>query len=116
MPCPLPQRVVDTAEKLVGKENVCTALSLVGYDDQVEAAMQYVFGGSFVCKDSKTAEKVTFNQAIKKRSVTLLGDVFDPRGTLTGGSSPSSGSVLQQLQVMADAETELAEGQASTPS
>ena len=38
---------VRLAQKLVGKENACTALSLVGYDDELESAMAYVFGRSF---------------------------------------------------------------------
>jgi structural maintenance of chromosome 2 len=32
-----------------------------------------------------TAKKVTFDDRIMKKSVTLEGDSFDPAGTLTGG-------------------------------
>jgi len=90
--------VVQQAEMLVGKENVCTALSLVGYEKDIEAAIQYVFGGSFVCTNSKSAEQVTFHPRIRTKTVTHQGDVFDPAGTLTGGSRPSSGSLLIQIQ------------------
>lgn len=69
----------------VGKENVHTALSLVTYERDLQAAMEYVFGSSFVCKDLETAKRVTFDERIMKRSVTLDGDSFDPAGTLTGG-------------------------------
>lgn len=62
-----------------------TALSLVGYEEELKAAMEYVFGSSFVCKNMDLAKKVTFNENIMKRSVTLEGDSFDPAGTLTGG-------------------------------
>ena len=47
--------------------------------------MEFVFGSSFVCKDMNTAKKVTFDERVQKRSVTLGGDSFDPAGTLTGG-------------------------------
>ena len=47
--------------------------------------MEFVFGSSFVCKDMTTAKKVTFDERVQKRSVTLGGDSFDPAGTLTGG-------------------------------
>mmetsp|Transcript_15898 Transcript_15898/g.31167 ORF Transcript_15898/g.31167 Transcript_15898/m.31167 type:complete len:1174 (+) Transcript_15898:40-3561(+) len=102
---------VARAKSLVGEENVQSALTLVGYSNEIQAAMEYVFGGTFVCKDSETAEKVTFDAAIKTRSVTLQGDVFDPKGTLTGGSAPRGGSVLLQLQQLTSLEEQLAEGE-----
>jgi len=70
----------------VGKENVQTALSLVGYQSELQPAMEYVFGNSFVCKDMDSAKRVTFDERINKKSVTLDGDSFDPAGTLTGGN------------------------------
>lgn len=103
----LTPEVVARAEALVGKENVCTALSLVGCENGVEAAMEYVFGSHFICKDNKTAEKVTYNKDIRKKSVTLQGDLFDPAGTLTGGSVPTGGSVLLRLQQLNDMEEHL---------
>ena len=69
----------------VGRGNVHTALSLIGYEGHLQNAMEFVFGSSFVCKDMTTAKKVTFNERVQKRSVTLGGDSFDPAGTLTGG-------------------------------
>jgi chromosome segregation ATPase len=48
--------------------------------------MQWVFGQIFICKDMETAKKVTFHERILKKSVTLDGDVFDPSGTLSGGT------------------------------
>jgi len=74
----------------VGKENVQTALSLVGYKSELQPAMEYVFGNSFVCKDMDAAKRVTFDERINKKSVTLDGDSFDPAGTLTGGNTSVS--------------------------
>ena len=62
-----------------------TALSLVGYKADLQPAMEYVFGNSFICKDMNSAKQVTFDERINKKSVTLDGDSFDPAGTLTGG-------------------------------
>ena len=48
--------------------------------------------GRMVVKDSKTGEtvevtrKVTFNPAIRARTVTVEGDVFEPSGIVEGGS------------------------------
>ena len=88
---------VGAAQKLApGKVDL--ALSLVGYDNEVAAAMEYVFGSTLVCEDAETAKKVTFDPAVRMKSVTLEGDVYDPSGTLSGGSSPSSSGMLVTLQ------------------
>ncbi|KJE88760.1 hypothetical protein CAOG_00350 [Capsaspora owczarzaki ATCC 30864] len=94
----LPQDKVKLAEREVGKENVSLALSLVGYDEELEAAMTYVFGSTLVCKTLEMARRITFNNNIRARTVTLDGDVCEASGTLTGGSTtPASSSVLNQL-------------------
>jgi structural maintenance of chromosome 2 len=60
--------------------------------------MEYVFGSTFICADAETAKLVTFDPAVKTRCVTVEGDVYDPSGTLSGGSSPSSTGILIQMQ------------------
>jgi structural maintenance of chromosome 2 len=88
---------VGAASKLApGKVDL--ALSLIGYDDEVSAAMDYVFGSTLVCEDAETAKRVTFDPAVRMKSVTLEGDVYDPSGTLSGGSSPNTSGVLVTLQ------------------
>lgn len=95
---PIDGRTCETAKKLVGKENCHTAISLVSFDDeQLLPAMNYVFGGSFVCRNLEEARKVTFHQNIKRKTVTLDGDVVDPQGTLTGGSRATGASLLVKL-------------------
>ncbi|KAJ8305459.1 hypothetical protein KUTeg_016004 [Tegillarca granosa] len=71
------------------------------------AAMEYVFGSAFVCKDMDTAKKVTFHEGIMKKSVTLSGDSFDPAGTLTGGARASVSSILEKLQELKEVHDEL---------
>ena len=98
---------IGAAQKLApGKVDL--ALSLVGYDDEVAAAMEYVFGSTLVCEDAETAKRVTFDPAIRMKSVTLEGDVYDPSGTLSGGSSPNSSGVLVTLQKLNVLNKELA--------
>ncbi|XP_040953106.1 structural maintenance of chromosomes protein 2-1 isoform X3 [Gossypium hirsutum] len=50
-------RVHQAAMKLVGKENAKLALSLVGYDEELESAMEYVFGATFVYKTTDAAKE-----------------------------------------------------------
>ena len=97
---------IGAAQKLA-PEKVDLALSLVGYEDEVSAAMEYVFGTTLVCEDAETAKKVTFDPAVRMKSVTLEGDVYDPSGTLSGGSSPNSSGVLVTLGKLNDLNKEL---------
>ena len=87
-----------TAAQKLAPGKVDLALSLIGYDDEISAAMEYVFGSTLVCEDADSAKRVTFDPAVRMKSVTLEGDVYDPSGTLSGGSSPQSSGILVTLQ------------------
>lgn len=94
-----PERVAAAQRLCPGKVDL--AITLVGFDTEVTAAMDYVFGNTLICTDAETAKKVTFDKSVRMHSVTLDGDVYDPTGTLSGGSKPKSSGVLitiQQLQ------------------
>ena len=84
--------------KKIAPGKVDLALSFIGYEEEVSKAMDYVFGSTLICEDSTTAKLVTFDDAVRMKSVTLEGDVYDPSGTLSGGSSPNSSGVLIILQ------------------
>ncbi|PWN31045.1 putative SMC2-chromosome segregation protein [Jaminaea rosea] len=99
---------VGAAQKIAGDPSkVNLALSLVGYDDDVSKAMEYVFGNTLICADAQTAKRVTFDNAVKMKSVTLDGDVYDPAGTLSGGSKPQSGGLLVKLQELRGIERQI---------
>ncbi|KPM38750.1 Structural maintenance of chromosomes protein 2 [Neonectria ditissima] len=105
-------QTVATAQKIApGKVDL--ALSLVGYDDEVSAAMEYVFGNTLVCADADTAKRVTFDPNVRMRSITLEGDAYDPSGTLSGGSSPNSSGVLVTLQKLNSLTRQLSEAEYS---
>ncbi|KAF8581956.1 condensin complex subunit SMC2 [Ramaria rubella] len=98
-----------TAAKNIGGNKVHLALSLVGYEDEVANAMAYVFGDTLICDDATAAKAVTFNNAVGLKSVTLDGDVYDPSGTLSGGSAPSSSGLLIKVQELKEAGAHLEE-------
>ncbi|KAL4778337.1 RecF/RecN/SMC [Aspergillus varians] len=92
-----------SVEKIGAAQNIAPgkvdlALSLIGYDEEVTAAMNYVFGNTLISNDAETAKRVTFDPAVRIKSVTLDGDVYDPSGTLSGGSAPNSSGMLVTLQ------------------
>ncbi|KAM0277108.1 hypothetical protein ACHAQH_006052 [Verticillium albo-atrum] len=105
-------QTIATAQKIApGKVDL--ALSLVGYDDEVSSAMEYVFGNTLVCADAETAKKVTFDPNVRMRSITLEGDAYDPSGTLSGGSSPNSSGVLVTLQKLNELSRQLKEAEST---
>ncbi|KAF8059920.1 condensin complex subunit SMC2 [Lyophyllum atratum] len=93
----LSPKQLDAAQRLApGK--VHQALSLVSYEHEVANAIAYVFSDNLICEDAESAKQVTFSRDVGVRSVTLAGDVYDPSGTLSGGSAPSGSGVLIQVQ------------------
>ncbi|KAI1638130.1 RecF/RecN/SMC N terminal domain-containing protein [Biscogniauxia mediterranea] len=107
-----------SAQKIATAQNIAPgkvdyALSLVGYDDEVAAAMEYVFGNTLVCQDAETAKRVTFDPNVQMRSITLEGDTYDPWGTLSGGSSPKSSGVLVTLQKLNELNRQIREAESS---
>ncbi|TLD36478.1 Glutamate 5-kinase [Venturia nashicola] len=101
-----------SSEKVSAAQNIAPgkvnlALSLLGYEDEVNSAMEYVFGSTFICDDATTAKSVTFSPSVRMKSVTLDGDVYDPSGTLSGGSAPQTSGVLVTLQKLNEIMLEL---------
>ncbi|RHZ52104.1 hypothetical protein Glove_465g30 [Diversispora epigaea] len=101
-----------SAEKIAVARNIAPgkvdlALSLIGYENEVIRAMEFVFGGTLICSDADTANKITFDKRVMTKSVTLEGDVYDPSGTLQGGSKPSSAGILVKLQAWKDLKEQL---------
>jgi len=81
------------------------AIELVGFDEEVRSAVEYVFGSTIVVDGMKAANQIC--DATKTRTVTLEGDVYDPSGTISGGSKNQLGSTLSQLSELATATKEL---------
>ncbi|XP_057366441.1 structural maintenance of chromosomes protein 2-like [Daphnia carinata] len=102
-------RTTATAKKIVGKENCHTALSLIGFDQELTPAMQYIFGSSFVCNTIEDARKVTFHEQIMRKAVTYDGDIVDPGGLLTGGSKSTGPSLLAKLNELKQYRSEFEE-------
>lgn len=70
--------------------------------------MVHVFGSTLICDDAESAKLVTFSREVGGvRSVTLDGDVYDPSGTLSGGSAPSGSGLLVNVQQLLAVEKKL---------
>lgn len=100
--------VIRTAQNLVGRENIQPCLSLISYDKKLQGAMEHIFGHTFVAKDINIARKVTFDNRIRMRCVTLDGDSTDPSGVLTGGARQKGASMLLMIEELRKFENDLA--------
>ncbi|CAH7688617.1 SMCs flexible hinge [Phakopsora pachyrhizi] len=87
-----------TAASKISGDSAKLALHLVGYEQDVCRAMEFVFGNTLIYPDALTAKEVTFDQKVCMKSVTQDGDIYDPSGTLSGGSKPSTLGILIKVQ------------------
>ncbi|KAJ6577315.1 condensin complex subunit SMC2 [Mycena capillaripes] len=111
-PRTIPASKLRAAEQLGDEGQVRTALSLVRYPANVSKAIEFVFSDTLICDTPDIAKRVTFADAVKVRSVTLAGDVYDPSGSLSGGSAASGTGVLIRVQELLEAEDQLENAQA----
>ncbi|KAN0047727.1 hypothetical protein ACTA71_002112 [Dictyostelium dimigraforme] len=105
-----PQKI-KSAQKITNGA-VKPAIEFVNYDKELQPAMNFVFGSTFIATDKKYAEKTAFDTSIKVRTISLEGDEYNPAGSLTGGSGPSSGSILTKIQRLNENNRRLRENQA----
>lgn len=97
----LSKDIINRAKGIAGPQNAHVALSLVGSENEVRKAMEYVFGSTLVCNTMEKAKQVAFDVYV--RTVTLDGEIFDPAGTLTGGAQSRQAPVLAELMAIKDA-------------
>jgi structural maintenance of chromosome 2 len=108
-----PQQVA--AADAIAKGAAVPAISLVGYPAELARAMEYAFGDTFICNNPEVAKAVCFDPKVRAPCVTLAGDVFDPAGTLEGGSPPSANGepLLLRLQRLSELAERLAAARAA---
>ena len=94
---PVSDSKLRTAQQLVGKNNVKSAISLIDFEPHLTTAIEYAFGDVFVCTDMEVAKKVAFDPRIRVRCVTLSGEDFSPAGTLSGGCRDRGNDLLVKM-------------------
>jgi structural maintenance of chromosome 2 len=73
-------------------------LELIKYHIHVEATMKHIFGRVIVCEDSETAKKLAFDPYVKMKTVTIDGDIYNPKGVLEGGYNQDMYGVLKKVK------------------
>ena len=56
-----------------GRNLIWRALDVLEFDEDVRPAMEWVFGGVFICANPDVAKRVCFDKSIMKACVTLEG-------------------------------------------
>jgi len=83
----IPKQIFENAAKLVGKENVFDPCELISFDSKFADVMKFVFGSVIICKNMEQGKLLAYHNTIRKKVVTLDGELINPVGTLSGGST-----------------------------
>uniref|UniRef100_A0A0V0G6N5 Structural maintenance of chromosomes protein n=1 Tax=Triatoma dimidiata TaxID=72491 RepID=A0A0V0G6N5_TRIDM len=102
-------KIITKAEQLVGKGNVFPAQDLISYNKEYESVMSWAFGQVLICTTMDAAEKVFNHPEIKRKAITVDGDVFDPSGVISGGAVDEAPPILLALMEFTKAEHLLTE-------
>jgi len=99
--------ICEEASALANKlgSSASAAIELVGFHEEIRNAIEYVFGATLVVDEANSANKIC--DLLKTRTVTQEGDVYDPSGTISGGSKNNLGTTLSKLSELAVANSEL---------
>ncbi|KAK8812350.1 hypothetical protein WA158_007584 [Blastocystis sp. Blastoise] len=65
--------------------NYKLCIDLVNYDPSVAVAFQYALNNVIVCDTINQARDLVFTRGIRVKVVTLVGDVINKNGSMTGG-------------------------------
>jgi structural maintenance of chromosome 2 len=93
---PVDRRAVDAAKKIANDSDVIAIMDLIDYEPHLKRAMEYVFGDTIVAPDVDKAMKITYSN-LRKRTVTLDGDIIMPGGDMSGGAVSRQESFLVTL-------------------
>lgn len=90
------RRAVEAAKKLANDTSIIAIQDLIEYEPYLKPAMEYVFGDTIVAPDVDKAMKITYSN-LRKRTVTLDGDIIMPGGDMSGGAVAKAESFLVTL-------------------
>ena len=86
------------------------AIDVISYDRKYERAMRYVFGNVLIVSNGQVGQAISQqnDRYLRRKCVNLEGDIYDPSGTMSGGYSNQSRSVLANYQKKVEIENEMA--------
>lgn len=82
-----PKKIANTKDLKAIPGFLGEAASLIKYDSKFENAISYLLGRTIISKDMDTALAIAKNTSYSYKIVTLSGEVINPSGSMTGGST-----------------------------
>lgn len=86
------------AKSMNGFVYVASELVVCTSDTVPTALVDQVFGNFFVCSSLALAQELAYSSTVKVKSVTLDGEVAEPNGLLTGGSTGLIRNLFAELK------------------
>ncbi|KAI5185365.1 structural maintenance of chromosome 2 [Nematocida homosporus] len=90
----VPKTLSTQKEDAARKYGAIPLVEAIEYSPAIKKAVQYLFGGYILVPDRKTAIQIRDRESLT--CVTLDGELFDRRGTITGGSLDKSKFAFSQ--------------------
>ena len=103
------RRALRRAQDIVGRENVDFAINYIEYDPSLAVTMRHVFGDTLIVPNMETAKRIVYEPGVQKKAVTIDGEVFEPSGVLSGGSSGQGMQMLVKVAEISDKKQQLEE-------
>ncbi|KAG5511403.1 hypothetical protein JKF63_07366 [Porcisia hertigi] len=71
------------------------------HQEQLNALADFVFGTFLVCSSLRLAQELAYNPSIKAKAVTVEGELAEPNGLMTGGSTRQLHDLFADLKTYA---------------
>ncbi|RNE99047.1 putative structural maintenance of chromosome (SMC) [Trypanosoma rangeli] len=68
-------------------------------DESYRIVVEHVYGQFFVCSSLALAQELAYNPAVRCKAVTLNGDLVEPNGLMTGGSTQHLRDIFAEVRV-----------------
>lgn len=80
-------------------------------EEVLRVLADFVFGQFIVCSSLAVAEELAYNQAVRLKAVTLDGEVAEPNGIMTGGSTANIRDLFAELRAFSNRKAPLLQAQ-----
>ncbi|KAM0676166.1 Structural maintenance of chromosomes protein 2 [Gurleya vavrai] len=91
--------------KNIKSQNGICASDLITYNPKIKTAVDIIFGSFYVFENKENAKNVCYKNNVT--CVTLDGNIYDPRGVITGGNRKTFNSVIIRKKDIEDLENKI---------
>lgn len=101
-------RVINVDKAVLSQKGyIGIASELIEFDMSFKGVIDHVLGKTLVCEDMESGAAIAKIGGYKYRIVTLDGEVFNPGGTLTGGSYAKNANVIGRKREIEELKSEI---------